>query len=161
VGLSSTWRMRALSGTPGEEEGVVTDGGFGGGSEGDGFMCALPVRDPTRTRSPIPVARGSTAAAQVQDNMGNCISQGIARDGLQAGDLLAQRVSHQADEIVDVQSLHQLGAVGLDGLRTDSQDAGDSLDAAALRQKLEHLELTRGQQGGGGDGPGRLRTAKS
>ena len=65
------------------------------------------------------------------------------RRRLKAGDLLSKGVEDQPHQIVDVQPFHHLGAVGLDGLRADAQDPGDSLDAASLGKELQDFVLTR------------------
>src|SRR6266496_1684567 len=53
--------------------------------------------------------------------------------------------SHQPGHVVNIQSLHQLGSVGLDCLDADAQNSGDILGAVAFCNQLQDLTLTRSQ----------------
>src|SRR5436309_2801834 len=50
----------------------------------------------------------------------------------------ANRIADQSRDPVDAQALHQLGAVGVDGLDAQVETRGDLLGGEALRDELQH-----------------------
>jgi hypothetical protein len=57
------------------------------------------------------------------------------------GEAYADRVAHQAGDIVNVEAFHDLGAVGLDGLDADAERAGDGLGGLPGGDQPQDLAL--------------------
>jgi hypothetical protein len=57
----------------------------------------------------------------------------------------AHRIAGEAGDIVDVEPLHDLRAVGLDGLDADRQAFGDIACGIAFGDELQDLALARGE----------------
>src|SRR5688572_11396630 len=56
-------------------------------------------------------------------------------------------VAHEPRNVVDAQTLHELGPMRLDRLGAQAQTRGDLLGAMPLRDELEYFPLARRQRG--------------
>src|SRR6266446_9683194 len=72
-------------------------------------------------------------------------SKGDRRSALGAHEAVANRVAHETRDLVDVEALHQLCAVGLHGLDTEIELPRDLLRRRSLGDELQHLALARRQ----------------
>ena len=57
----------------------------------------------------------------------------------------ANGVTDQAGQVANVQLLHELGPMCLDGLGTDAHAVGNLASVQALPQQLKHLQLAIGK----------------
>src|SRR5882762_9929080 len=67
---------------------------------------------------------------------------------LRLRDAVPDRIAHQARRVMNIELLHELGAVRFDGLRADREPCRDRLGGMTFGDQLQYLALAYRERGG-------------
>src|SRR5882762_5997765 len=100
--------------------------------------CITARHTAPRQRSPIPRVGGGWVRGSGISGLTN----------LRLRDSMPDRIAHQARRVMNIELLHELGAVRLDGLRADREPCRDRLGGMTFGDQLQHLALAYRERGG-------------